>query len=115
MPSSQINATGSRPTARQVAEAYAEAAVLSAASEAYVEVFWRDNCMHVVSMDPAETPEDVSAFVTPPITVYYPWCREHGVSCVGWGPNATQADIVQVALESGLAEAWIDRVCAIVI
>lgn len=107
-------ASATRPTSRQVAEAYADAAILAGASGVYVEVAWRENSLRVVPMDPAETPEDIPAFVSPPQTVHYDWCREHGVTCVGWGPESTRADIVRLALESGLAEAWIDRVCLIV-
>lgn len=112
MPSPMPSSKGLRPTSRQVAEAYADAVILSAASETHVEVLWRGDSMQIVSMDPAETPEDVPAFVSPPVTVRYAWCPANGVTCVGWGPNATRADIVRVALESGLAEAWIDRVCS---
>lgn len=112
MPSLKPSSKDLRPTSRQVAEAYADAVILSAASDTHVELLWRDNSMQVVTMEPSETPEDVPAFVSPPVTVRYAWCREHGVTCIGWGSNATRSDIIQVALESGLAEAWIDRVCA---
>lgn len=46
------------------------------------------------------------------MTVFYPWCRESGLSCVGWSPNARRSDVVTLILECGLAESLIDAVCS---
>ena len=100
-----------RPTSRQVAEAYADAQILAKERNCYVVVLWRDGEMIVDALEPGHTPEDYPAAVGHSLTILYPWCRESGVACLDLWPQLSRADIVKLALESGLAEQWIDLVC----
>lgn len=100
-----------RPTSRQVAEAYADAVILSEEQNRYVVVLWREGEWTVAPLDDGETPEDYPAVVGQAITMHYPWCGDAPLACVGLWPKLGRSDIVQLALESGFAEQWIERVC----
>ncbi|TDU32829.1 hypothetical protein DFR24_2236 [Panacagrimonas perspica] len=101
-----------RPTLAQVADAYAEAVLRAATADGATVLTWCDGCVQVDQLEPGQSPEDYTVVISAGMTVFYPWCRAEGVTCVGWPESATRGDVATLVLESGFAAKLVALLCS---
>lgn len=111
MTSSLAQQSFRRPTSHEAAEAYADAVILAKGQDCHVAVQWQKGQMWIDALEPGFSPDDFPVLVGHRFVMLYPWCPVSGVECLDLLPQMSRADIVRLALESGLAEQWIGRLC----